>query len=456
MASRCHACGTSPAKLLLCGRCRNAWFCNRDCQAVSRKELGHRGASCRPADGAQREAPSRARAAPTRPSTVEAQLAQRFEDLLAEAIQAQMKNTRIGHLAAADKAKEAAAVADLIGGAAGSVGRTHADLLRSSCLFSLGNMAAAARVACSALRVARAAGIPSLLVTSLSRCGQLAQSVPDEMATAERESREQERRSGSLPHDGPNLSPEGRISLPTTPLAYHEAVVETCDNALAAAGGRHSPAAAGLLGVVPSLLEEGEARGDLGYCLQHFHGQRERGTELLRQAVTLIRRVDPAHDRNALKSLAKWLYNLGAMLTGPDKMDGTAEAVAIMREALTLSEQTEMVVVKQMVLHYLSNMSGRPNSPVGLAEATAFCSRLNALYAQAGRNPDTSCTICLEPLEQSNGGAEQDATGDGGRDADGYTNSAVHVLPCAHQFHRGCLSSWLRTQRVVVCPLCRE
>jgi len=32
-------------------RCRNTWFCNRECQVVSRKQLGHRGANCCPADG---------------------------------------------------------------------------------------------------------------------------------------------------------------------------------------------------------------------------------------------------------------------------------------------------------------------------------------------------------------------------------------------------------------------
>jgi len=90
------------------------------------------------------------------------------------------------------------------------------------------------------------------------------------------------------------------------------------------------------------------------------------------------------------------------------------------------------------------------------AEAAALRSRLNALYAQAGRNHDTSCTICLEPLEQVDGGGVQDATGDGDRGANGYTNSAVFVLECGHQFHRGCLSTWWRTAASLVCLLCKE
>jgi hypothetical protein len=131
-----------------------------------------------------------------------------------------------------------------------------------------------------------------------------------------------------------------------------------------------------------------------------------------------------------------------------------AEAAACMREALELSEETD-VHLKQTVLCHLANMSGRPDLPVGPTEAAAFRSRLNALYAQAGRNTDTSCTICLEPLEQPGGGTDKGAT-DGGRDADGFTNSAVRVLHCGHQFHRGCLSTWWRTTASDACPLCKN
>jgi len=132
-----------------------------------------------------------------------------------------------------------------------------------------------------------------------------------------------------------------------------------------------------------------------------------------------------------------------------------AEAEAYLREALELSEETDDVGLKQGVLLNLANMSGRPDQPVGPAEAAAFRSRLNALYAQAGRNHDTSCSICLEPLEQPDDGAEQGGVGDGVT-PDGYTNSAVRVLLCAHQFHRGCLSGWWCTRSDRKCPLCKE
>jgi hypothetical protein len=88
-------------------------------------------------------------------------------------------------------------VADLIGGAEGADRRVNADVLISNCMLRLGNLAAGARAACSSLRAARAAGSRRSLVIALSACGALAQKAPDEMNKAERESREQERLSGS-------------------------------------------------------------------------------------------------------------------------------------------------------------------------------------------------------------------------------------------------------------------
>jgi len=476
-ANACYACGKSDAKLLLCGRCCDAWFCNRECQVVARKELGHRGANCRPSDSVQKPHSSmNARspvAAPSQPSTAFDTLSQRFNDLVNEADQAHIANTRLGYLASAAKYKEAALVADLVGGVRGAVCRANADKLQSYCLVRLGNMAAAARVACSSLRAARAAGRRPSLVLALSACGIVAQKSPDEMVKAERESRE-ESRGGSFPSYGDlDLSQEGRISLPTTPaglsrveLAYKEAAVATCDAALAAAGGRDSPAADDDARV-PPLNMEAEARGALGGFL-HDLGERQRGLELLRQALALLRqglqRAAPGFVAlQAKRSLANFLRNLGGVLDNSGVggsgnapgSDGMAEAEACLREALELSEETDDVGLKQDVLLTLANMSGRPDQPVGPAEAAAFRSRLNALYAQAGRNHDTSCTICLEPLEQPVDGAEQGGVGDGVT-PDGYTNSAVYVLLCAHQFHRGCLYGWWCTRSDCKCPLCKE
>jgi len=477
-ANACYACGKSVAKLLLCGRCRDAWFCNRECQDVARNELGHRGANCRPSDGVQRSHSSTnvrsPVATPSQPSTAFDMLPQRFNDLVNEAHQTHIANTRLGYLAAVAKSKEAASVADLIGGVRGAMRRVHADKLQSHCLVRLGNMAAAARVACSSLRAARAAGRRPSLLLALVACGTVAQKAPDEMLKAERESREQERRGGSFPSYGDlDLSQEGRISLPTTPaglsrleLAYYEAAVATCDAALVAAGGRESPAADDDERV-PSLDVEAEARGALGGFLYHL-GEWQRGLELLRQALALLRQVlqraAPGCDAlDAKLSLANLLCNLGMVLNSSGARDGgyapasvgMAEAEAYLREALELSEETDDMGRKQRLLLTLANMSGRPDQPVGPAEAAAFRSRLNALYAQAGRNHGTSCTICLEPLEQPDDGAGQGGVGDGVT-PDGYANSAVYVLPCAHQFHRGCLSGWWCTRSDFKCPLCKE
>ena len=277
-ASSCHACGKNDAKLLRCGRCQGVWFCNRECQVAATRQ-GHSGANCRPADGAQKPPPlANARspfAVSSRPSkaTNVASLRQRFHDLFTEGQQACMTNTRIGYLAAVENAKEAASVADLIGGAEGADLGTQTNQLLANCLLSLGNTAAAARAACSSLRTARTAGSRTFLVTSLAMCGSVANQAPDEMVKAERESREQERLGGSPSYWGLDLSQEGWVSLPTNPAAlsrlgtaYNEAAVATCDAALTAAGGRDSPTANNERHV-PSLVQEAQARGGLGISL---------------------------------------------------------------------------------------------------------------------------------------------------------------------------------------------
>jgi len=221
-----------------------------------------------------------------------------------------LANTRIGYLAAVEHAKEAASVADLIGGAEGAGRRTQTDQLLANCLLSLGNTAAAARAACSSPRTARAAGSRTLLITSLATCGNMANQAPDEMANAEKESRKQERRGGSPSYGGLDLSQEGRINLPTNPaalsrlgLAYEEAAVATCDAALTAAGGRDSPTGNDERRV-PLLRLEAETRACLASHLFDL-GEEQRGLELLRQAVALLRPVL----RKAMPGADLWARN---------------------------------------------------------------------------------------------------------------------------------------------------
>ena len=295
-AKSCHACGKSGAELLRCGRFRNTWFCNRACQFVARKELGHTGANCRDAD--QRSA------APSQPSTpmdvavLSAALSEpstpmdvavlvRYYDLIDEGQEARMANTRLGYLVAVEKLKEAGSVADLIGGAEGALHRADADIGLSNTLSRLGNVAPAARAARSSLRAAREWGSRTMLVGALSICGTMAENAPSEMVPAERESREQERRSGCPSCDGLDLSQEGWVSLPTTSAAlprlcitYFEAAVATCDTALAAAGGRGSLAAANMR-CVPSPKEEARARGCLGASLFALGEEHQRCLELI-------------------------------------------------------------------------------------------------------------------------------------------------------------------------------
>ena len=295
----------------------------------------------------------------------------------------------------------------------------------------------------------------------------MAWAAPDEMVNAERESREQERLSGPPSYSGLDLSQVGRISLPTTPaalsrlgLAYNEAAVAICESALAAAGGRGSPAADDNQRV-PSLRVEAIARGFLGQCLFNMGAEQQRSLELLRQAVALwrqiVRTAAPGYDTlDAQRVLAGQLSYLGVGVyyTGSD---GMAEGEAYLREALVLCESLKDVVLTVTTLTYLINLCGVAHAAVGPAEAEAFRSRLNRLLVQMGRSPETSCSICLEPLAPpADCAAEGAASGGGSGGAGGPPDSCVRVLGCSHQFHCGCLSTWQRTTSNHACPLCNK
>jgi len=426
------------------------------------KDLGNKGAYRRPADRVQQRAPSSAAEAAHSPSASPqppTQTDEEYDTLLAAAKTAHMTSTRIGYLAAVEKFKEAAAVADHIGGAQGASLRANKDFLQTSSLIPLGAMAAAARAASSSLRSARAAGNRSHLVDALVACGHVARLEQGAMASAETESRNQEL--GSAPsYGGLDLSQEGRISLVTAQcseeaalpqFAYYTAAVGICDSALEAAGGRDSPNAADSRRV-PYLHVEATARSSLATCLLEM-GAQQSGLEMSWQAVELRRQVvrtaaPGAEALGAKRMLGGQLYNLGTLLNecGPGNKAG---AVACLREALELCEESDDVGLMQAVLGELANLSEQ-------AEATALRARLNHLNVQAGRSPDMNCTVCLEPLEpldQPGGGdAEEDPTGD----YDVAGGSPVHVLGCGHQFHLGCISTWRRTAFGHACPICRK
>jgi len=461
-ANTCLACGKSGGKLLLCGRCKNAWFCNRECQIVARKELGHRGANCRPADGAFLDS-----TAPSQPSTSmdAAKLYQSYEDLMNQGETTRMSNMRIDYLAAADKFKEAASVADLIGGTMGALRRSNAHQLLSSCMFRLGNNAAAARAACSCLQAARVSGCRTILVAALSVCGDAASKAPSEMVNAERARREQERLSGGSPwHGGLDLTQEGRVSLPTTPaalsrlaLAYNEAAVAICDAALAA-GSRGGPTDNDDWRI-PLLSVEAQARGSLGVTLYDLC-EDQRSLKLLRQAVALRRQaVRTAAPGNATVLAQRILANELCMLGGIGCHLGseTAKAEACLREALALGKGSSDVRMTVRILRHLINLCGEAHAVVGPIEAEAFRSRLNQLLVQMGRSVETSCSICLEPLAPPAGDAAEDTAGGGGSGgAGGPEDSCVRLLQCDHQFHYGCIMPWRRTTLSLACPPCKK
>jgi len=106
----CYACGKGGGRLFGCSRCQKAIFCNCDCQAFARAELGHRGANCRAVDGVPPDAAAVARASV---ALDRANLIRTVSSLSEGARAHVLANTRIGYLAAAEKLKEAASVADL-------------------------------------------------------------------------------------------------------------------------------------------------------------------------------------------------------------------------------------------------------------------------------------------------------------------------------------------------------
>jgi len=216
--------------------------------------------------------------------------------------------------------------------------------------------------------------------------------------SVQRESREQERRSGSPSYGGLDLSQEGRVSLPNTPaalsrltLAYHEAALAVCESAIAAVGGRGSLADYDTRRV-PSLQQEARARGYLGVCLHTMGEEQQRSLELLRQAVALrrqlVRKATREHDTlSAQLWLANDLSDLGTLLRSLGS-EGTVEGEACLREALALGERVENVSIAVKTLVYLINLGGEAHATVGRAEAETFRSRLNQLLVQMGRSPD--------------------------------------------------------------------
>jgi len=476
----CYACGETGCKLRRCGRCRNAWFCNRECQVLAARN-GHSSANCRSVDGAHAHNAAGAEAArglplePPNQWNVDAAKLRRFSDLFTESQNSHRARTRVGYIYAVEKLEEAAAVADSIGGAEGAFFRVKADSLLSSTLSYLDRTAAAARAACSSLRAARASGSRTALVDGLIACGARARDAPAEMFKAEKESRELERLSGSPYHGGLDLSHEGWIRLPTTPgevallrLSYYTKADETCVAALAAAGGRGSPAAEDHRRV-PELDYEAQARGARATCLiQIGKSLKEAGTDdpganemvqngfaLSRQAVALRRKalVLRQQDMNPVqffgrevqecqRTLATALSSLGSQLS----TDEAVEAVACLREALELCESIgELLGIKQTV----TNLVNRCGAGVEPAEAEAHRKRLNEVLVLLGRSPETSCSICLESLAPP-----ADAAGGGGNGdpADSY----AWVLGCGHQYHFQCIMSWWETRQRNRCPLCQN
>ena len=132
-----------------------------------------------------------------------------------------------------------------------------------------------------------------MLVNVLNMCGNVAKRAPDEMAKAITESRDMERLCPSPWFAGRDLSQEGVVILPTTPatlsrlgLCFYQAAVEICDAALAAVGGRSSPAADDERRL-PSMNAHAQVCGSLAGSLTALGEDTARSLALMRQSVAL-------------------------------------------------------------------------------------------------------------------------------------------------------------------------
>jgi len=446
LALSCLACGKSGGKLSGCGRCRKAWFCNRECQACAR-ELGHRGAACR------------VDAVPAASSTAlvdRGKLVRMSIALYEQAEKDYRGGMRADALEAVRKVTVVLSASDRIGGAMGAFLCAEASQLHIRCLVAMGDLAAAARVACSFLQACRASGNRTILVTTLSLCGKVAERAPLEMVHAERTCRAQ-----LTPLlGGLDLSQEG-VSLSTCPaglaklgLAYAEVAVAVCDVALAAAGGRGSPAAADEWRVPPGGAEA-RVRASLADRLDTVGEDRPRVVQLMRQAVALQReelrtstsaaRAYPEDGATTNRhTLAEYLSDLGMALKASSR--GVEEEEACHREALGLCAGHWDAQLKGLVLRRLINLSGRVGATVGATEAEGFRGRLDQVLVHLGRSVEVDCSICLEPLAPP---------GHGAAGGDGQSSAGMRVLPCNHQFHASCLQVWFDTAPKFACPLCK-
>lgn len=469
-AKACLACKRTRVKLLRCSRCQEVYFCNRECQRIAAKQ-GHRGDGCRPAatspmTASRVEAKSRPIAVaepPAVPLDPEAAF-DLYHRLLTEGSELNSQDSRSSYIASAAKLQHAAAVANVIGGSYGAGLRSAAERVQAHSMVRAGDTAGAARVACASVASARAGANRTLLVEALVSCAIVARSSPDDMVRAEEEMARCEQAHGPaegsaladvpaahLPstHTAPDLSNEGRVEMPTGVerawlcLHYSRAAVGICDTAVAATAAGGSPVDDAH---IPSLDSQASARSNLARFLVESGLDPARGVALLREAAALRRRLlaERPNRLHARRVLAIALSNLGAALARVGSEAEMEEADACMREALQLSDATHDVGVQKGVLTNLINRSGE--TPEG-ADGEKLRSRLNQIYRNTGRDPDTHCAVCLEPLKP---------IGDDGvasSSADRPTDSHVNVLGCGHQFHQSCIMMW--RERSHECPVCK-
>jgi len=207
-------------------------------------------------------------------SDTEPKLCAVFIRLLESADRLSRSHTAVDYRGAVARCTAAASAAGRIRGALGACLRSRADLLRCECLLHLRNLVACADAACAAWEYAIAAGEVNVLVMTLTKCSQVAQEAPEEMAEA------MNRRKVDT-HRGDPWWVDHTARPLRLALGFGMASVAVCECARAGT-------------VSPEL--HAKAIANLGSCLNSLHEQPQKSMLLHRRAVTLCRRaVQKAH-----------------------------------------------------------------------------------------------------------------------------------------------------------------
>ncbi|KAL1526493.1 hypothetical protein AB1Y20_015203 [Prymnesium parvum] len=338
----CLACGKRSPSMRRCSQCKQAHFCNRDCQ-LRAWSAGHKD-ECRPAT--QPAAESTRKSPVTSPPAAAAAAAD-DDDVRRLAAELMAVGTPSALRSALEEWRRDGALARALG----DRGRwCEAVRMAAHAALKLGRVEEARHEAEEAVRLATLLDDTTLRVQAHSCLGtvQMRQGV--------------EAACGEL-----------------------QAAVALCEASAAAR---------------PSLEAEAMARANLGRCLLEC-GRDQEGLVQMRKAVALRKLIhafiaetassdDPVR-MESVRSLATALANLGAMYASMEGERAEVNAQATLQEALVLARSAGNKSLEQTILTNLVNTT------TGMEHGT-HASSLQGLLQTLGRTSGHECAICLENL----------------------------------------------------------